>query len=73
MKTNLVIYFYSEGAKPSEVAEALKELGFKTTIGKYDFIYTWKGKPKESDILNLADKITSRLAGMRVGFKLESE
>ena len=54
METNLKLFFYSEGKKPSEVAAALKELGFKTAIGKYDFAYYWAGKkPTEKDILAL--------------------
>ena len=73
MKTNLKLFFYSEGKKPSEVAAALKKLGFKTAIGKYDFAYDWGRKPTEEDILALGDKVTEKLAGSKVSFKLQSE
>lgn len=74
MKTNLKLFFYSEGKKPSEVAAALKELGFKTAIGKYDFAYDWAGKkPTEKDILVLADKVTEKLRGSKASFKLITE
>ena len=74
MKTNLKMFFNSEGKKPSEVAAALKRLGFKTAIGKYDFAYDWAGKkPEEKDILALGDKVTENLAGSKASFKLVSE
>ena len=73
MKTNLKLFFNTEGKKPSEVAAALKKLGFKTAIGKYDFAYDWGKNPAEEDILALGDKITERLAGSRVSFKLITE
>ena len=74
MKTNLKLFFNSEGKKPSEVAAALKELGFKTAIGKYDFAYDWAGKkPAEKDILSLGDKVTVKLKGSKASFKLITE
>ena len=70
MKTNLKLFFYSEGKKPSEVAATLKKLGFKTAIGKYDFAYDWAGKkPTEKDILALGDKVAAKLKGSKASFK----
>lgn len=73
MKTNLKLFFYSEGKKPSEVAATLKKLGFKTAIGKYDFAYDWGKKPTEKDILALGDKVTAKLKGSKASFKLITE
>ena len=74
MKTNLKLFFYSEGKKPSEVAAVLKKLGFKTAIGKYDFAYDWGSrKPTEEDILALGDNVTEKLAGSKASFKLISK
>ncbi len=74
MKTNLKLFFYSEGKKPSEVVATLKKLGFKTAIGKYDFAYDWAGKkPREEDILALGDKVTEKLKGSKASFKLITE
>ncbi len=73
MKTNLKLFFYSEGKKPSEIAATLKKLGFKTAIGKYDFAYDWGKNPTEQDILALGDKVTAKLKGSKASFKLISE
>jgi len=74
MKTNLKLFFSSEGKKPSEVAAALKELGFSTAIGMHDFTYDWaEMQPTEDEILALGDKVAEKLAGSRASFKLISE
>jgi hypothetical protein len=72
MKTYLTIMFDSEGARPSEVAEILYNLGFTAVQGNYDFVYNWGRSANIKDIIWFGDKIHSALKGYRVLFKLET-
>lgn len=71
-ETDIILYFGPD-AKPSEIAKKLEELGFKTSIGRYDFVYKWKEKPTKDDILHLADKVSGLLEGSGSTFKLETK
>ena len=73
METNLILYFYSEGEKPSVIAEKIKSLGFDVAIGRYDFKYKWDKEPAREDILALADKLVDALKGCKAEFKLETK
>jgi len=42
MKTYLTIWFSSEGAEPTTVAQKLQSMGFKPIKGHYDHVYDWK-------------------------------
>jgi len=72
MKTYLILYF-SGNEKPSDVAKKLESIGFKTTIGKHDFIYDWDKEPTKDDILALGDKVTDVLKDTGIVFKLQTE
>ncbi|MCD6461961.1 MAG: hypothetical protein J7L61_04385 [Thermoplasmata archaeon] len=72
MNTYLTVFFSSEGATPSEVAERLQMLGFEPTQGNYDFVYKWDSKATVKDALWFADKIRATLDGMHVFFKIET-
>jgi hypothetical protein len=72
METYLRVTFHSEGAKPSEVADRLREFGFVPTQGNYDFVYDWNGSPTRDQILDLADETTNLLRGYRVLVEIES-
>lgn len=72
MKTFLIVYFGTTGAKASEVAKKLEKLGFKTTYGPYDFIYDWNKNPSTDDILALGDRIVDALKGSGAVFNLDT-
>lgn len=73
MKTYLIMYFGTEGMLASEVAKKLKELGFETSYGPYDFIYEWGDKqPTKEEILVLGDKISESLKGSGAVFNLDT-
>lgn len=72
METYLRVTFHSEGAKPSEVADRLREFGFVPTQGNYDFVYTWHGSPARDQLEDLADEMTRLLQGYRVLVEIES-
>jgi hypothetical protein len=72
METYLRVTFHSEGAKPSEVADRLREFGFVPTQGNYDFVYDWSGSPTRDQILDLADEVTNLLRGYRVLVEIET-
>jgi hypothetical protein len=72
METYLRVTFHSEGAKPSEVADRLREFGFVPTQGNYDFVYAWAGEPTRDQLADLADEMTRMLQGYRVLVEIES-
>ncbi|MGC2034553.1 MAG: hypothetical protein WA761_03795 [Thermoplasmata archaeon] len=72
METYLRITFHSEGAKPSEVADRLREFGFVPTQGNYDFVYDWRGTATQQRLLDLCDEIGELLRGYRVLFEVET-
>ena len=41
MKTYLIVWFNSEGAKPSDITERLLSMGFQPVEGEYDYLYNW--------------------------------
>jgi hypothetical protein len=72
METYLRVTFDSEGAKPSEIADRLRSIGFQPTHGNYDFVYDWQGAATRDQILDLSDEITRRLRGYRVRLEIET-
>ncbi|MBC7108442.1 MAG: hypothetical protein QHH00_06115 [Methanomassiliicoccales archaeon] len=72
MITYMTIIFSSNGSRPSEVLNALHNLGFETTTGAYDCVYRWDSKATVEDAIYLADKVHATLKGMGVLFKLET-
>ncbi len=72
MKTYLNVTFSSEGAKPSEVIDRLRSLGFKPVMGDHDMVYEWANKATEEDSLWFADKIQATLEGFKVLFHIET-
>jgi hypothetical protein len=72
MITYLTVTFSTEGARPSEVMDALHGLGFEPTTGSYDFIYRWGNKATVEDAIYLADKVHQTLKGRQVLFKLQT-
>ncbi|MBM4237459.1 MAG: hypothetical protein FJ151_03130 [Euryarchaeota archaeon] len=72
MITYLTVTFSTEGARPSEVMNALHNLGFEPTTGSYDCMYKWPSAATVDDAIFLADKVHATLKGMGVLFKLET-
>lgn len=72
MKTYLNVWFNSEGARPTEVTNELKELGFELTKGPYDFTYTWSKGVSTDEILSIGDRIQDALKDFEVIFSLET-
>jgi hypothetical protein len=72
MKTYIILFFSTEGAKPSKVFDALNNLGFEPTTGNFDGVYNWDKQATLDDAINLADKVVATLKGMGVRVKLET-
>jgi len=59
----------SEGSLASEITEKLKNLGFETSLGSHDFVFTWKDKDiAPSEVIKFVDKVQTQLKGMGVRF-----
>jgi hypothetical protein len=72
-KTYLVMYFGTdEEIGPTEIAQKVEEVGFKTNFGSVDFIYEWKIKPTKEEVLSLGDKIAEALRGSGAVFNLDT-
>jgi len=72
VKTYLLVWFSSEGARPSEIDRRLTSLGFEPMQGSYDFIYNWNSTVSVEKILEFGDKVYLSLQGTGVMFKLET-
>jgi hypothetical protein len=72
MKTYLMIWFSSEGAKPQTVVKKLQGIGFKPMRGPYDHVYEWTKDVDLDEILQLGDLIHETLIGLKVLYKLET-
>ncbi|MCL4314196.1 MAG: hypothetical protein M1454_00495 [Candidatus Thermoplasmatota archaeon] len=72
MKTYLDVTFSSEGAKPSEIINRLRSLGFKPIIGEHDMVYEWGKNASAEDSIWFADKIQAAMEGFKVMFHIET-
>lgn len=72
MKTYLDVTFFSEGAKPSEIINRLRSLGFKPVIGEHDMVYEWGSSASTDDSIWFADKIQATLEGFKIMFHIET-
>lgn len=72
MKTYLLVWFSSEGARPSEINRRLLSLGFEPMQGTYDFVYNWNSSVDIDKIFEFGDKVYLSLQGSGVMFKLET-
>jgi hypothetical protein len=72
MKTYLIVWFNSEGSKPSDVSERLLSMGFRPMEGEYDYIYNWDSHADIHDIIKIGDQVQNTLKGSGALFKLET-
>lgn len=72
MKTYLIVWFSSEGAKPSEVTDRLLNMGFRPIEGEYDYVYDWGERPDVEAVLKIGDQLQNELKGSGIFFKLET-
>ncbi|SNQ61480.1 hypothetical protein [Candidatus Methanoperedens nitratireducens] len=72
MKSYLIVWFNSEGGKPSEINQRLMSLGFKPLQGTHDYVYEWRKNVEVDEILSFGDKVKMTLQGLNVMFKLET-
>lgn len=72
LKTYLTLWFSSEGAEPTKVAERLQGMGFKPITGQYDHVYDWKDTVALDQILKLCTSVHQTLKGMHVLYKIET-
>jgi len=72
MKTYLIVWFNSNGAKPSEVTDRLLGMGFKPTHGNYDYVYDWHRTANMEEVLRIGDRVHETLEGLDVMFKIET-
>ncbi|HEV2429119.1 MAG TPA: hypothetical protein VGV64_04640 [Thermoplasmata archaeon] len=73
MKTYLLLHLDSEGARYSELAELLEDLGFQPHAdGGYDFVYEWGREATVAESLSFADRVQTALKGQGTYFRVES-
>jgi hypothetical protein len=72
MKTYLTIWFNSEGANPTVVAEKLRAMGFKPLKGQYDHVYDWCRTIELAEILQIGTSVHETLKGLNVIYKIET-
>ena len=72
MKTYFTIWFSSEGADPSTVAQKLQSMGFKPMKGQHDHVYDKKREPTLAEVLQLVNNVHHTLKGLNVLYKIET-
>ena len=75
--TRVQVWFYSEGASPSQVVSKLLELGFQPVKGAYDFVYIHSDEDMTdahlgTAILEISDALHKTLSGFRVLYTLDT-
>ena len=60
----------TEGEAASNITDLLRNLGFETTFGSYDFVYNWETKVEHKDIVSFMDTVQNKLKGMNVRFNI---
>jgi len=66
MRTFVVVTFSSEGGSASQVVNKLIDMGFETTLGSHDFVYHWGKDATSQNVIELVDKVQSKLKGLNV-------
>ena len=69
MKTYVKLYFSSEGAGPLDIVEDLRNMGFRTEVGEYDFSISWESPEQYVSIMR---SLHNALAGTRVRYTVMS-
>ena len=72
LKTYLMLWFNSEGAKPQQIVESLQGMGFKPLRGPYDHVYEWSRDVDLDEIVQLGNAVHETLKGFKVLYKLET-
>lgn len=72
MKSYLMVWFNSEGGRPSEITQRLMSMGFRPIQGAYDYVYEWDSSVSVDEILRFGDRVQMTLAGLGVMFKIET-
>jgi len=75
--TRVSVWFYSEGASPSQVISKLLELGFKPVRGAFDFVYEHNDVDMtEADlgsaIIEISNALHKTLSGFKVLYNLDT-
>jgi hypothetical protein len=75
--TRVSVWFYSEGASPSQVIDKLTELGFKPVRGAHDFVYEHSDDDMtEADlgpaIIEISNALHKTLSGFKVLYNLDT-
>ena len=72
MLTYITITFNADGGRPSDIFNALHNMGFQPTTGNYDGVFKWDKKATLDDAIYLADRVYITLKGTGALFKLET-
>jgi hypothetical protein len=75
--TRVSVWFYSEGASPSQVISKLTELGFKPVRGAHDFVYEHSDddvteEDLGSAIIEISNALHKTLSGFKVLYNLDT-
>jgi len=72
MRTYLTVWYNSEGAGPTVVAEKMQGMGFRALKGRYDYVYDWGRTIELEEILQIGNAVHDTLKGLKVLYKLET-
>lgn len=73
MRTFVIVTFSSEGGSASQVTNKLIDMGFETTMGNHDFVYTWDKNTSPNEVISLIDNVQKKLHGMNVQLQFATQ
>ena len=73
MRTFVVVTFSSEGGSASQVVNRLMDMGFETTFGIHDFVYTWDKNASQDEVISLIEDVQKKLKGMNVQLQFATQ
>ena len=70
MKTTIKLNIGTVGMSVHKIVKRIESIGFKSTLGDYDFAYEWDHTPTKSEVLSLGDKVVWALAESGSTFRM---
>ena len=70
MKTLIQLHIGTRGMHLNKIVKMIENIGFKSSLGEYDFEYVWDHIPTKEEVLTLGDKVISELTETGSTFRM---
>lgn len=70
MKTYIQLNIGTRGIHLNKLVHKIESLGFKSSLGEYDFEYVWNNVPKKENVIELGNKVIWALSESDSTFRM---